>query len=135
MRKLFFSLCAMALMTGTMPAQIGHNCPGEHPDLLRDKSGQLRLLTSENLVQLATRKVAPVVPQTPNGVHYNTYVTLKILVNEQGEVSCIWDNAGNPLFFAAADEAGRWWKFKAMVANGKPMEFIGTLRFHFVTGY
>jgi hypothetical protein len=133
MRKLLlFSLCAMVFSAGAMQAQIGHNCPGEHPDLLRDKSGQLHWFTPERLAQMATKKVQPVTPQVPIGLHYNGDVTLKILVNKQGEVDCIWDNAGNPIFLAAADEAGRWWKFKPMVVDGKPMEFAGVLRFHFV---
>ena len=133
--RLLYSLCAAVVLTGTMQAQIGRNCPGEHPNLLRDKSGQLKSFTPEQLGKMAIERVLPVMPPMPNGVRYDSYVTLRILVDHEGEVACIWGNAGNPIFFAAADEAGRWWKFKRMVVNGKPMEFTGTLRFHLVTGH
>ena len=135
MRKLIrISIPVLLFATAIVQAQIGHNCPGEHPDLLRDKSGQVRFLAPEQLSQMASKKVQPVTPKTQTGIPYDSFVTFKILVNKDGEVDCIWANAGNPIFLPAADEAGRSWKFKPMVVNGKPVEFVGTLKFRFLTG-
>ncbi len=123
----------MLLWACAMQGQLGRNCPGEHPDLLRDNSGRVRWFTPERLAQMAVKRVMPKTADVPIGVHYDSYVTVKILVDQQGDIGCLWGNAGNPIFFPAADEAARWWKFKPMIVNGKAREFVGTLRFHFHT--
>jgi hypothetical protein len=131
MRKLLLLSFAMILATGAMEAQIGSNCPGEHPDLLLDKSGQQKWFASEQLEQMATKKVPPVAPKVPAKYQYQGDVSFNVLVNKQGDVACIWGNRGDQIFIPAANEAGRWWKFKPMVVDGKPVEFTGTMRFHF----
>jgi len=113
-------------------AQIGSNC-GEHPKLLRDTEGKFVIFTPQKLVATATEKVKPKLPSLPASFHYDGDATFKLIVGTQGNVVCIWDTMGHPLMIPAADEAGRWWKFKPMAVKGKPVEYIGELKFHFST--
>lgn len=60
-------------------------------------------------------------------------VTLSILVDEKGEVSCIKAVTGHPLLSGLAIDAAKKWKFKPMRQDGKPVGFYGVLEFHFST--
>jgi TonB-like protein len=114
-------------------AQVGKNCPGDHPNLLRDRTGKTVIFTPEQLNHMALRRVKPEHPNLPPNFEYDGYVTFKVLIDTRGEVACLWGNAGLPAFAQAADEAGRWWKFKPMMVDGKDVEYIGTMKFHFST--
>jgi len=112
---------------------LGKNCPGDHPDLLRDRAGKAVVFTPEQLRNLSVKKVKPEFPSLPPKLEYDGYVTFKVLVDARGDVACLWGNAGHPALVPAADEAGRWWKFKPMKVGGKAVEYIGTVKFHFST--
>jgi hypothetical protein len=121
-------LCSTLLYAGTALAQLGANC-GEHPGVLRNKSG-IAWFTPEQLEKRAIKRIEPVMPSTPAGFHYDGYVTLKILVDRKGEIGCIWATAGNSIFISAVNEALQYWKFKPMLVDGKPVEFVGLMKFH-----
>jgi hypothetical protein len=125
-RIIFF--CAVLFHAGTALSQLGANC-GEHPGVLRNKSG-IVWFTSEQLEKMAIKRIEPVMPSTPVGFHYDGYVSFKILVDKNGEISCIWGRAGNPTFVVAVNEALQYWTFKPMLVNGKPVEFVGVMKFH-----
>ena len=125
-------ICAALVYAGAGLAQLGVNC-GEHPDILRNKSG-IVWFTPEQLEKMATKRISPVMPQTPVGFHYDGYVTFKILVDKKGEIGCIWASAGNSIFFTAVNEALQYWAFKPMLVNGKPVEFVGVMKFHVHAG-
>jgi outer membrane biosynthesis protein TonB len=112
---------------------LGKNCPGDHPNLLRDNAGKIVTFTPEQLKNMSVKRVKPEFPTLPPKLEYDGYVTFRVLINTRGEVACLWGNAGHPALVPAADEAGRWWKFKPMRVSGKAVEYIGTMRFHFST--
>jgi outer membrane biosynthesis protein TonB len=96
---------------------------------LRNKSG-IVWFTTEQLEKMAIKRIEPVMPLTAAGYHYDGAVSFRILVDRKGEISCIWAGAGNSLFVPAANEALQYWKFKPMLVNGKPVEFVGIMKFH-----
>jgi len=121
-------LCAALLYAGTALAQLGVNC-GEHPDILHNRSGVV-WFTHEQLEKMAIKRVEPVMPSTPPGFQYDGYVTFKILVDREGDIACIWDPAGSPLFHSAVNVALQYWKFRPMRVDGQPVEFVGVMKFH-----
>ena len=128
MTKRIWVLCAVLFCAGTAVAQLGINC-GEHPGVYRNKSG-LVWFTPEQLEKMATKRATPGTPSTPEGFHYDGYVTFKILVDKDGLIGCIWAQGGNPLFFSSVNEALQYWEFKPLLVNGKPVEFVGVMKFH-----
>jgi len=128
MKTRIVPFCTALFCAGTALAQLGANC-GEHPDVLRNKSGIVWFAPAQ-LEKMAIKRLEPVMPPTPVGFHYDGYVTFNILVDRNGDVGCIWASAGNSLFLGAANEALQYWKFKPMLVNGKPVEFVGTMKFH-----
>lgn len=125
---LFSVLCSVLCCTVTASSQLGANC-GEHPNLFRNHAG-IVWFTAEQLEKMAIKRVVPVTPPSAAGFQYDGFVTFKILVNTKGEISCIWGSAGNSLFLTAVNEALQYWRFKPMLANGKPVEFVGMAKFH-----
>lgn len=130
MFKPFWIALVVCLAAGAF-AQLGKNCPGGHPNLLRDRTGKTVIFTPEQLNNMAVTEVKPEFPKLPPNFQYDGYVTFKVLIDTRGEVACLWGNAGPPVFAQAANEAGRWWKFKPMRVNGKAVEYLGTMKFHF----
>ncbi|MFZ0688068.1 MAG: hypothetical protein WAM89_21200 [Terriglobales bacterium] len=128
MRKRMGLLSAALLCAGPALAQLGVNC-GEHPGVLRGKSGIVSF-SPDQMEKMATKRVVPGSPSTPPGFHYDGFVTFKILVDKEGQIGCIWAQGGNPLFFIPVNEALQYWEFKPMLVNGKPVEFVGTMKFH-----
>ncbi len=120
-------LCAALLYTGSAFAQLGANC-GEHPGVLRKQSG-IVWFTPKQLEQMAIKRVEPVMPPAPVGFRYDGYVTFRILVNREGKIDCIWDGAGNSIFLPTVNEALQQWNFRPMLVNGKPVEFVGVMKF------
>jgi hypothetical protein len=108
--------------------QLGINC-GDHPEILRNKSG-IVWFTPEQLEKMAIKRVEPVMPSMLSGFHFNGYVSFRILVDRDGNIGCIWAETGNAVFARAANEALQYWIFKPMRANGRPVEFVGTVKFH-----
>lgn len=121
-------LCFALFCSGKALGQLGTNC-GEHPEVLQKKHGFV-WFTPEQLEKIATKRTEPVMPSTPEGFHYDGYVTYKILVDKNGEIGCIWAHGGNPVFFRAVNEALQYWQFKPQMAGGKPVEFVGVMKFH-----
>jgi hypothetical protein len=128
LKTLIVLLWAALFCANTALAQLGANC-GEHPGVLRNKSG-IVWFTSEQLEKMAITRLQPVMPPTPEEFHYDGFVSFKILVDVKGEIGCIWGSAGNSIFLPAVNEALQYWKFKPMLVNGKPVEFVGVMKFH-----
>ena len=131
MKVKFALLCAMLFYSAAACAQLGVNC-GEHHDIFRNHAG-IVWFTSAQLEKLATKKIQPVMPPGAPDFHYDGFVTFKVLVDTKGEIGCIWDGAGNSLFVPAANEALQYWKFKPMLMDGKPVEFVGVVKFRIHT--
>jgi hypothetical protein len=132
MTKRIALLCAALFYAGTALAQFGANC-GEHPNVLRDKSG-IVWFTPEQLDKMTTRRIEPAMPRlssvSHSVSHYDGYVTFKILVDTKGDIACIWAGSGKPEFVRAVNEALQYWRYTPMRVNGKPVEFVGVVKFN-----
>lgn len=125
---LMVPLCAVLFCANVAGAQLGSNC-GDHPEILRGKSGII-WFTPEQLEKRATKQVKPVMPARVAGFHFEGFVSFKVLVDVHGDIGCIWEETGNPVCAAAANEALQYWKFKPIVVDGKPVEYVGVVKFH-----
>jgi hypothetical protein len=100
---------------------------GAHPTLLRDRAGKLVWFSPE---QLQSRIVAtvplekPVIPRQK----YIGQVSMHVIVNTKGNVICMWGAAGHPVMLSPAFRAVHEWRFKPMVSDGQPAEYVGTLK-------
>jgi TonB family protein len=61
------------------------------------------------------------------------FVSVDILVNDKGRVSCARLVSGHPLQAGSAIDAAKDWTFRPIKQNGKAVWFYGHLRFHFST--
>jgi len=100
---------------------------------LLSKDGKPSWLTTQQLVERASHCEAPIFPPLAGTARIEGMVTLSVLVDEKGEVSCIKVITGHPLLLSGAIDAARKWKFRPMTEDGKPVGFYGVLRFHFST--
>jgi len=71
-----------------------------------------------------------VMPRSGLPFHYDSYVTFKILVATNGDIGCIWEPKGNALFVRAVNEALQYWRYKPMLLDGKPVEYVGVVKVH-----
>ena len=120
--------CALVFCATIASAQLGANC-GEHHGIFSNQSGVV-WFTTEQLRKMATNIVEPETPSRIAGFGFQGYVSFKILVDKKGDINCIWAQTGNPVFAKAANEALQYWTFKPMVVNGKPVEFVGIVKFN-----
>lgn len=120
--------CAALFYAGTAFAQLGINCGENHHGILRNKAG-IVWFTPEQLEKMAINRVQPVMPSMLAGFHFDGYVSFRILVDRDGQIGCIWAETGNAVFARAANEALQYWTFKPMLVNGKPVEFVGIMKF------
>ncbi|MFZ3264730.1 MAG: hypothetical protein WA172_12080 [Terriglobales bacterium] len=127
MKMKFALLCAILLYSAAAYSQLGVNC-GEHHDIFRNHAG-IVWFTSGQMEKQAIKRIQPVMPPSAPDFHYDGFVTFKVLVDTKGEIGCIWDGAGNSLFLSAVNQALQYWKFKPMLMEGKPVEFVGVVKF------
>ena len=69
-------------------------------------------------------------PRSGLAFHYDSYVSFKILVATNGDIGCIWEPKGNPLFVRGVNEALQYWRYKPMLLDGKPIEYVGVVKVH-----
>ncbi len=131
MKVKFGLLCTILFYSAAACCQLGVNC-GEHHDIFHNQAG-IVWFTSAQMEKQAIKKIQPVMPPGAPDFHYDGYVTFKVLVDTKGQIACIWDGAGNSLFLSAANEALQYWKFKPMLMDGKPVEFVGVVKFRIHT--
>lgn len=91
-------------------------------------------LNNESLLKRATHCEAPQLPSLARVARLRGYVSVDVLVDNNGRVSCARLVSGHPLLATSAINAARDWKFRPMIQNGKAVWFYGHLRFHFSTG-
>jgi tRNA U34 5-methylaminomethyl-2-thiouridine-forming methyltransferase MnmC len=100
---------------------------GSHPLLMRDTAGKLLWFSPEQLEERVTKKVTPETLSI-EGFKYQGVVSLKVMIGTTGDVICMWGAAGHPVMIPPAFKAVHEWKFKPMVHQGKPAEYLGTVR-------
>lgn len=80
----------------------------------------------------AISKPAPPYPIIAKLARAKGPVTVRILVNEQGDVVSAWATAGHPLLQAAAVEAASQAKFIPTTLSGQPVKVGGLITYNFV---
>ena len=96
--------------------------------MLRDSSGEIKWLTTDELQKRATATARPLPVPMPGVMQYEGFVTVKLMINTNGDVVCLWGAAGNPIMIASAVRAIQQWKFKPMLVAGKGAEYVGMLK-------
>lgn len=73
------------------------------------------------------RYVQPVYPQLAVASHISAIIILEAQVDIRGIVKTVSVLRGHPLFDDAAVEAVKQWRYKPLLLNGEPTEFILTV--------
>jgi hypothetical protein len=120
-------LCFVLVCAVNAFSKLGVNC-GEHSNLLRDQSG-IVWFSPDQMEKITTRRIEPALPQTPSVSHYDGYVTFKVLVDQNGDIACIWNGTGKAPFVQAVNVALQYWRFKPKLMDGAPVEFVGVVKF------
>jgi TonB family protein len=80
------------------------------------------------------RRVEPVYPELAKKARVQGKVTLKISVDEEGNVADVSVIEGHPLLDEAAINAVRQWKYSPTFLNGKPVSVMATVSVEFNLG-
>ena len=74
----------------------------------------------------------PVYPPVAKAAGAEGVVTVKVTVDEEGNVIAAQAVGGHPLLRSAAVEAARAAKFKPTVVDGQPVKVVGVVSYNFV---
>ncbi len=88
-------------------------------------------LTKAEALSAATSKVEPEYPALARQLKIAGSVELEAVVGESGSVEKVNIVSGNPVLTKAGLEALMKWKFKPVVADGKPVKAIAPVTFDF----
>lgn len=108
-------------------------CKTDQP-LYVDRNFKAIWLDTNSLLKRATHCEAPQVPPLAHVARIEGYVSVDILVNDKGKISCAGLVSGHPLLATSAIESAKNWTFRPITQRGKRLWFYGHLRFHFSTG-
>jgi len=86
---------------------------------------------TDSLLKGATHCIAPKMPALARNARIEGYVSVDILVNDNGKVWCARLVNGHPMLASSAINAAKDWTFRPMKQEGKAVWFYGHLRFHF----
>lgn len=109
------------------------SCATQQP-VYADRDGKPIWSETDSLVKRATHCTAPKMPALLRQAELEGYVSVDILVNDTGEVSCVRLVSGHPMLASSAINAAKDWTFRPMKQDGKAVWFYGHLRFLFSTG-
>ena len=118
---------------GNIHAYSGSSCTSDQP-LYADRNGNPIWLDTDSLLKNATHCTAPTIPPLARVARIEGYVSVDILVNDEGKVWCVWLVSGHPMLAGSALNAAKDWTFRPIKQKGKAVRFDGHLRFHFSTG-
>jgi len=93
-----------------------------------------RVLEIEELLKQSSHCVPPRFPALGHQARIQGVVSLSILVDEAGNVTCVKRINGHPLLAGASLDAARKWTFRPMTQDGRPVSFFGHLDFQFFMG-
>jgi TonB family protein len=77
--------------------------------------------------KLKERIVSCAVPRPPENVNAQGYVTVRVIINEDGDIQCARIIHGHPIFRRVALDAAKKWKFKPLVVEGEAKPYISSL--------
>jgi TonB family protein len=84
-----------------------------------------------SLLAFATRQAAPIYPPQARSMRASGVVTVKVTINEDGQVAEVQNSSGPTLLQGAAKEAVRKWRFKPFTRDGQPVKATGYVNFNF----
>lgn len=110
----------------------GATAPGE--DRSRETTGQAAAKTVSGglLNDKAVSLPRPNYPAAARAMRQSGVATVRVVVNESGQVTSAALVDAPPLLGAAAVEAARAARFNPTIVNGRPVKVSGTLRYNFV---
>lgn len=126
MKAIALVLCLMLWVSVSPADEVTEKC-GPHPLLVRDAAGKLQWFSPEQLEERITKKVTPETLSI-EGFKYEGVVSLKVMIGTTGDVICMWGAAGHPIMIPTAFKAVHEWKFKPLIHQGRPAEYLGTVR-------
>jgi protein TonB len=91
----------------------------------------VKKLTRAEAESAAVSKVEPEYPAFAKQLKIAGEVNLEALVDEDGKVSKVNVVDGNPVLTKAGVEALMKWKFKPVIADGKPVKALAPISFNF----
>ncbi len=108
-------------------------CTTQQP-VYADRDGKPIWSKTDSLLNRAAHCTAPKMPPLTRQAEIDGYVSVDILVNDTGRVTCVRLVSGHPMLASSAMNAAKAWTFRPMKQDGNAVWFYGHLRFHFSTG-
>lgn len=87
--------------------------------------------SEQEMLESAVRKVEPIYPERAGKFRGEGKVEVKVIVDEDGNVTQAYAVAGYPLLQDNAVVAARDWKFKPTLQSGLPVKVKGSIIFEF----
>jgi TonB family protein len=107
-----------------------NSCTTDQPSY-KDANGKPIWLDTESLLKGVRHCAAPNIDSLGDIARIEGYVSVDILVNDTGKVSCVRLVSGHPLLATSAINAAKDWSFQPKMKDAKPVWFYGHLRFHY----
>jgi TonB family protein len=87
--------------------------------------------SEQEMLEAAVHKVEPVYPERAGRFRQDGKVEVRVILDEEGNVTRAYALAGYPLLQDNAIIAARDWKFKPTMQNGMPVKVMGSIIFDF----
>jgi hypothetical protein len=96
-------------------------------DLLRDRQGHLRWFSSHELMERVIDEQPVERPGTLGKNNLRGIVTIQVVIDKDGKVSCAHGEEGHPLGLASVIRSLYKWTFRPYVSGGKRKPIVGIL--------
>jgi hypothetical protein len=112
----------------------GSSHPADNSCLMRLKAAKHAgfpvIISAHDFYKKAIHRVTP---KVPSSCRCEGAVTVRLLVDEKGELSCLEPGHGHPLLVLFVVEAVRQWRFEPLLRRGELVPFIGQVTVRFST--
>jgi TonB family protein len=85
----------------------------------------------EEMIDAVVYKVEAVYPERAGKFRQDGEVEIRVMLDEEGNVTHAFGLAGYPMLQDSAEVAALSWKFKPTIRNGAPVKVIGSILFNF----
>jgi TonB family protein len=85
----------------------------------------------EEMMDAVVHKVEAVYPERAGKFRQDGEVEIRVMLDEEGNVTQAFGLAGYPMLQDSAEVAALAWKFKPTIRNGVPVKVIGSILFNF----
>jgi protein TonB len=107
------------------------NSPSQTATVTADPKADSSTTSVGSLVEMATKKVAPVYPPMARNMRVGGVVRIDVVVDEQGSVLSANAVQGPEMLKRAAMEAVKQWKFRPVMIGGQATKASGFINFNF----